>query len=119
MSSLRTWSPKDLLYNVQKIKVCMYDTKTSDTVIPEGEGFYINRASAILDMVLKDLEVDVPAKTNSKMNDIQAKLSSIESGLFGKSEVHVEDPTLQDIILKTENIYNKLYKTEGNGCAIS
>ena len=118
MSSLRTWSPKDLLKVVQNIKVCMYDVSSSDTVIPQGEGFYINQAASILNMVLKDLEIEVPAKTNSKMNDIQVKLQSIELGMFGTTSVHVEDPTLQDVIIKTEHIYDKLYKTEGAACAV-
>ena len=119
MSSLRTWSPKDLLRGVQKIKVCMYDTAAMETAIPSGEGFYITHASNILDMILKDLELKVPDKTESKMNDIQLRLLAIETGLFGSSEITVEDPTLQDIILKTDNIYNKLYKTEGSACTVS
>ena len=97
----------------------MYDVNNTETVIPQGEGFYITQASTILDMVLKDLDVEIPSKTNSKMNDIQTKLMSIETGLFGKAEIYVEDPTLQDVIIKTENIYNKLYKTEGTGCVVA
>ncbi len=119
MSSLRTWSPKDLLKTVQKIKVCMYEVGDGATVIPQGEGFYITQTSKILNMILQDLEMEVPAKTSSKMNDIQTKLTKIESGLFGRTDVVIENPSLQDVILKSENIYSKLYKTEGTACAVS
>ena len=119
MSSMRTWSPNDLLRSVQKIRVCMYDTSNSESVIPVGEQFYINQTTTLLDTMLRDLGVDMPAKKSSKLGDIQSKVLSIELGLFGSCGVYVEDPTLQDVILKTEAVYGKLYKREGPSCTVS
>ena len=120
MSSLRTFSPRDLLLSVQKIKVCLYDTSDGKTSIPEGDDFYINQASRILDRILSDLGVQHVQKEGvSKLDDIFSKLNKADQGLFGISGEAVDNPSLQDVILKTDSIYERLYKREGSYCVIS
>ena len=121
MSSMRTFSPRDLLLGVQKIKVCLYDVSANaESVIPTGEGFYITHAETILDVILRDLGVTAEKKSDSsKLDIIQRQIVGIEHGLFGKATILVEDPTLQDVILKLDGIYEKLYKREGSYCCIS
>ena len=120
MSSIRTFSPHDLLMAVQKIKVCLYATSTT-TLIPEGEGFYINQADAILNTVLKDLGLVSKAQdtSKSKLDNLYDKLNGVDHGLFGTSCIQIENPTLQDVILKADSVYERLYKREGSICLIS
>lgn len=120
MSSMRTFSPHDLLMAVQKIKVSLYET-SSTTVIPEGDGFYINQADKILDTTLADLGVtfDDSHTGISKLEKLYRKLNGVDHGLFGTSAVQIENPTLQDVILKADSVYDRLYKREGSMCIIS
>ena len=121
MSSMRTFSPRDLLTAVQKIKVCLYDTSNAQTVIPEGEGFYINQAGTILGTILADLNTKQTAVSGggSKLDEIFHKLNAVDHSLFGTAGIAVENPALQDVILKSDSIYEKLYKREGSMCTIS
>ena len=117
---MRTFSPQDLLMAVQKIKVCLYATSNT-TVIPEGEGFYINQADSILDNILNDLGVAGKEKDarKSKLDHLYDKLNGVDHGLFGTTSIQIENPTLQDVILKADSVYDRLYKREGSMCVIS
>ena len=76
--------------------------------------FYLDESLALVTMMRKDLgDANAQIGNQTKLEDIQDGILSMERSIFGDSAQKVQDPMMEDLIKEVENIDKRLYMAEG------
>ena len=114
MSSMREYSPRVLLRNVQTVYSRLYSGKRPMKFPTDDRKFYLNESLNIVTTMRKDLgETDAIIGQQTKLEDLQDGLLSVELAIFGDKAAKVQDPTLEDLIRHAENIDKRMYMKDG------
>jgi hypothetical protein len=98
-----TYSPKDLYTEVHKIYSSMYETPITT------EGSYLKRVDDIMAHIQSDLGMELEDIQGSATFIIVKRLSTLEMGLFGETDVVVQDDvTVVQCIKEARRIRKRL-----------
>lgn len=100
-----TYSPKDLFNETHKIYSCMYDNPLNT------EGSYLKRVDTCLQHVQADLGIPQEDVQGSACYIILNRFASVETALFGDTDVVVQDDvTVAQCIQEAKRIRKRLAK---------
>ena len=114
MSSMREFSPRMLLRKVQSVNSRLYSGRRELRIPINDRQFYLDESLALVTMMRKDLgDANAQIGNQTKLEDIQDGILSMERSIFGDSAKKVQDPMMEDLIKEVENIDKRLYMAEG------
>lgn len=114
MSSMREFSPRMLLRKVQSVNSRLYSGRRELRIPINDRQFYLDESLALVTMMRKDLgDANAQIGNQTKLEDIQDGILSMERSIFGDSAQKVQDPMMEDLIKEVENIDKRLYMAEG------
>ena len=114
MSSMREFSPRMLLRKVQSVNSRLYSGRRELRIPINDRQFYLDESLALVTMMRKDLgEEHAQIGNQTKLEDIQDGILSMERSIFGDSARKVQDPMMEDLIKQVESIDKRLYMAEG------
>lgn len=114
MSSMREFSPRMLLRRIESVNSRLYSGRRELRIPINDRNFYLDESLALVTMMRKDLgEEHAVIGRQTKLEDIQDGILSMERSIFGDCAKKVQDPMLEDLIRHVENIDKRLYMAEG------